>query len=139
MLLYAVACYAPCCACARAVPAWLSAAKSKAKTVGFATVCENEACASVRYRPSGFSTGTRRYSAVHCSCGIHAVAGCCRYKQRALECHPDKHADKSAEECAEFEKKFKLIGEALEILTDTMKRQVPCRRHRQRCRISVRS
>ena len=61
---------------------------------------------------------------MHCSCGIHAVAGCCRYKQRALECHPDKHADKSAEECAEFEKKFKLIGEALEILTDTMKRQV---------------
>jgi DnaJ family protein C protein 7 len=46
------------------------------------------------------------------------------YKQRAKELHPDKHADKSVAEVAEFEKQFKLMGDALDVLGDPMKRQL---------------
>lgn len=42
------------------------------------------------------------------------------YKRAALKCHPDKVPQ---EERAEAEKKFKLLGEANAILTDSTKRQ----------------
>ena len=46
------------------------------------------------------------------------------YKQRALECHPDKMTDGSEAAKTEAEAKFKLLGEALEILTDDIKRKL---------------
>jgi DnaJ-class molecular chaperone len=46
------------------------------------------------------------------------------YKQRALEYHPDKWMDKPLEDRAKAEKKFKEIGNYLEILTDPFKRQL---------------
>lgn len=38
--------------------------------------------------------------------------------------HPDKHAGKPAEEQKKIEENFKLLGQALEILSDPMKRQL---------------
>ena len=46
------------------------------------------------------------------------------YKARAMEWHPDKHAQKGEEEKAEAERMFKAIGEALEVMDDPMKRQL---------------
>ena len=47
------------------------------------------------------------------------------YRQRALECHPDKVADQAdAAAKARAETAFKQLGEALEILTDPFKRQL---------------
>lgn len=46
------------------------------------------------------------------------------YKRAALEWHPDKHAEESAEQRAEAEAHFKKLGEALEILTDPFKRKL---------------
>mmetsp|Transcript_37526 Transcript_37526/g.119380 ORF Transcript_37526/g.119380 Transcript_37526/m.119380 type:complete len:222 (-) Transcript_37526:818-1483(-) len=46
------------------------------------------------------------------------------YKARALEFHPDKTATLEPKDKAEAEEKFKLIGEALEILTDDLKRKL---------------
>ena len=46
------------------------------------------------------------------------------YKRQALECHPDKHSDKGEEARAAAEAKFKLLGDALEILTDEFKRKL---------------
>jgi DnaJ-class molecular chaperone len=40
--------------------------------------------------------------------------------QRALELHPDKHMDKDEETRKKTEHEFKLLGEALEILTNEM-------------------
>mmetsp|Transcript_82929 Transcript_82929/g.165535 ORF Transcript_82929/g.165535 Transcript_82929/m.165535 type:complete len:370 (-) Transcript_82929:134-1243(-) len=45
------------------------------------------------------------------------------YKQRALEWHPDKHTE-SAEAREKAEAHFKLLGEALEILTDDFQRKL---------------
>jgi hypothetical protein len=47
-----------------------------------------------------------------------------RYRARALEQHPDKHMDKPPEELKRIEDGFKLLGEALEVLGDPMKRQL---------------
>ena len=44
------------------------------------------------------------------------------YKQRALEYHPDKHTE-SEEARRAAEEKFKLLGEALEILGDEFQRE----------------
>mmetsp|Transcript_5502 Transcript_5502/g.8662 ORF Transcript_5502/g.8662 Transcript_5502/m.8662 type:complete len:586 (-) Transcript_5502:111-1868(-) len=47
------------------------------------------------------------------------------YKKRALEIHPDRVAKEDDEaKTKEHEEKFKIIGEALEILTDPMKREL---------------
>ena len=46
------------------------------------------------------------------------------YKQRAMEWHPDRHADAPEEQRREAEEKFKLIGEALEVLSDPLQRQL---------------
>ena len=46
------------------------------------------------------------------------------YKQRALEVHPDRHAGKTAAEVATMSERFKLLGEALELLGDPMKRKL---------------
>mmetsp|Transcript_10872 Transcript_10872/g.31580 ORF Transcript_10872/g.31580 Transcript_10872/m.31580 type:complete len:238 (-) Transcript_10872:366-1079(-) len=46
------------------------------------------------------------------------------YKARALECHPDKVAAMEKEAKKEAEERFKLLGEALEILTDDFKRKL---------------
>ena len=46
------------------------------------------------------------------------------YKRSALECHPDRHSDKGDQEKAEAEKKFKALGDALEILTDPFRRKL---------------
>eukprot|EP00300_Choanocystis_sp_HF-7_P004295 c13300_g1_i1.p1 GENE.c13300_g1_i1~~c13300_g1_i1.p1 ORF type:complete len:574 (-),score=88.74 c13300_g1_i1:7-1728(-) len=46
------------------------------------------------------------------------------YKKRAMECHPDKFATKSDEERSKAEAEFKLLGEALEVLTDPMQRDL---------------
>jgi len=46
------------------------------------------------------------------------------YKVKAMECHPDKHGDKTPAQQKEMENKFKVLGEALEILTTPMKRQL---------------
>eukprot|EP00037_Helgoeca_nana_P003067 m.37854 g.37854 ORF g.37854 m.37854 type:complete len:625 (-) comp13232_c0_seq2:147-2021(-) len=64
----------------------------------------------------------------------YALMGCKRvasereikaaYRSRALEQHPDKHTNNGAAELAKAEADFKMLGEALEILTDTMKRQL---------------
>ena len=40
------------------------------------------------------------------------------YKKMAIKYHPDKQANKSTEEKVEAEKKFKIIAEAYEILTN---------------------
>jgi len=45
------------------------------------------------------------------------------YKVRALECHPDKHTE-SEEARQKAEADFKLLGEALEVLGDDMKRKL---------------
>jgi len=45
------------------------------------------------------------------------------YKQRALEWHPDKHTHSEAARAA-AEAKFKVLGEALEILTDDFQRKL---------------
>ena len=45
------------------------------------------------------------------------------YKQRALEYHPDKHTE-SEEARRAAEEKFKLLGEALEILGDEFQRKL---------------
>ncbi|MFB0926452.1 MAG: DnaJ domain-containing protein, partial [Acidimicrobiales bacterium] len=42
----------------------------------------------------------------------------------ALEWHPDRHSDKSAEARKEAEVKFKELGEALDVLTDEFKRKL---------------
>ena len=44
------------------------------------------------------------------------------YKQRALELHPDRQETQTAK--AEAEGKFKLLGEALEILSDDFSRRL---------------
>jgi DnaJ family protein C protein 7 len=46
------------------------------------------------------------------------------YKQRALEVHPDRHAGKDPAEIAAMAERFKLLGEALELLADPMKRKL---------------
>ena len=46
------------------------------------------------------------------------------YKQRCMEWHPDRHANSSDEDKAAAEVNFKLLGEALEVMEDTMKRQL---------------
>uniref|UniRef100_A0A7S3YJR9 Anaphase-promoting complex subunit 11 n=1 Tax=Lotharella globosa TaxID=91324 RepID=A0A7S3YJR9_9EUKA len=47
------------------------------------------------------------------------------YKKRALELHPDRIAkENDQKKSKEYEEKFKATGEALEILTDTMKRKL---------------
>ena len=45
------------------------------------------------------------------------------YRKMAIQWHPDKHANGTEEEKAEAEKKFKEIGEAYAILSDSQKRQ----------------
>jgi hypothetical protein len=55
---------------------------------------------------------------------LRSLAQLCRYRSRALEQHPDKHTNNGAAELAKAEADFKMLGEALEILTDTMKRQL---------------
>jgi len=45
------------------------------------------------------------------------------YKQRALECHPDKNCE-TEEARAAAEAQFKLLGEALEVLSDDVKRKL---------------
>ena len=45
------------------------------------------------------------------------------YKQRALECHPDRNQD-SAEARNAAEAQFKMLGEALEILGDEFSRKL---------------
>ena len=45
------------------------------------------------------------------------------YRKAAIIWHPDKHANKSEEEIADAEGKFKEIGEAYAILSDPQKRQ----------------
>merc|ERR1711871_1448500 len=45
------------------------------------------------------------------------------YKKMALQYHPDRHSGASEEEKAEMEIKFKEIGEAFEILSDSQKKQ----------------
>lgn len=44
------------------------------------------------------------------------------YKRKALVVHPDKHSDSDEATRKTAEEEFKKIGEALEILGDTMKR-----------------
>ena len=46
------------------------------------------------------------------------------YKARALEWHPDRHVEAAPEKRAEAEARFKLIGEALEVLGDQLQRQL---------------
>ena len=46
------------------------------------------------------------------------------YKQRCMEWHPDRHANSSDEDKEKAEVNFKLLGEALEVMEDTMKRQL---------------
>ena len=46
------------------------------------------------------------------------------YRQKCLECHPDKFMDKSVEERAAAEERFKALGDMLEVLTDPFKRQL---------------
>ncbi|CCI47740.1 unnamed protein product [Albugo candida] len=45
------------------------------------------------------------------------------YRKQALEWHPDKHNDKTEEEHETINKKFQLIAEAYEILSDEEKRE----------------
>ena len=51
------------------------------------------------------------------------LSGKAAYKQRALEWHPDKHTE-SEERRQAAEDKFKLLGEALEILGDEFQRKL---------------
>merc|ERR1712173_14152 len=44
------------------------------------------------------------------------------YRKRALVHHPDRHAGASDEEKKEHERKFKEVGEAYGVLSDTKKR-----------------
>jgi hypothetical protein len=44
------------------------------------------------------------------------------YKQRALECHPDRHRDAGEAERKAAEARFKELGGALDVLTDEFKR-----------------
>merc|ERR1712173_69325 len=44
------------------------------------------------------------------------------YRKRALVHHPDRHSSASEDERKEHEKKFKEIGEAYGVLSDTKKR-----------------
>lgn len=44
------------------------------------------------------------------------------YRKAALKYHPDRHANKSEEEKKEAEAKFKLVGEAYEVLSDPEKK-----------------
>lgn len=48
------------------------------------------------------------------------------YKKRALECHPDKVAERGGSEVeqAAAAESFKLLGEALEVLGDQMRRKL---------------
>ena len=46
------------------------------------------------------------------------------YKRACMEYHPDRHAGKPEAERVAAEEKFKLLGEALEIMEDQMKRQL---------------
>ena len=41
-----------------------------------------------------------------------------------MEWHPDRHANSSDEDKEKAEVNFKLLGEALEVMEDTMKRQL---------------
>jgi len=43
---------------------------------------------------------------------------------RALECHPDKTFEMGADEKKAAEERFKVLGDALEILTDDFKRKL---------------
>ena len=45
------------------------------------------------------------------------------FKKKTLEFHPDRHADKSEEDKAEAELKFKEVNEAYSVLTDPKKKQ----------------
>ena len=45
------------------------------------------------------------------------------YKKMALQYHPDRHAGASDQEKADMEIKFKELGEAFEVLSDTQKKQ----------------
>ena len=45
------------------------------------------------------------------------------YRKKAIEWHPDKHANGTEEEKLAAEAKFKEIGEAYAILSDQQKRQ----------------
>uniref|UniRef100_A0A7S2G167 J domain-containing protein n=1 Tax=Haptolina brevifila TaxID=156173 RepID=A0A7S2G167_9EUKA len=45
------------------------------------------------------------------------------YKKMALQCHPDRMTNASDEEKAVAEKRFKEVGEAFEVLSDTQKKQ----------------
>ena len=44
------------------------------------------------------------------------------YKKRALATHPDKHAGASESKKRKTENKFKEVGEAYEVLSDTKKK-----------------
>ena len=46
------------------------------------------------------------------------------YKRAALSCHPDRFSDKGDAEKKEAEKRFKELGDVLEILTDDFKRKL---------------
>ena len=46
------------------------------------------------------------------------------YKKAALSCHPDRFSDKGEAEKQEAEKKFKELGDALDVLTDPFKRKL---------------
>lgn len=46
------------------------------------------------------------------------------YKRRALELHPDKQQEKPADAQKAAEAEFKICGEALEVLTDEMRRKL---------------
>jgi DnaJ family protein C protein 7 len=46
------------------------------------------------------------------------------YKLRCLDYHPDKHTNKPKEEQKKAEDTFKLLGDALEIFDDPMKKQL---------------
>jgi DNA-binding transcriptional MerR regulator len=59
----------------------------------------------------------------------YRISLCIRYKQRALETHPDKFADQGEEVMKEATERFKELQDALEILTgEGMMRKlyVPC-------------
>jgi len=45
------------------------------------------------------------------------------YKKKALECHPDRLAGASDDEKSVAEKRFKEVGEAFEVLSDSQKKQ----------------
>ena len=46
------------------------------------------------------------------------------YKKRALSLHPDKQGGKTDEEKAKAEEDFKKVGDALEVLSDPVQRQL---------------